>query len=124
MEKRYTEENLIVLLVLMVATGGLYAFVWIARVSREFGDDCVTNVILSIMSGGAWLLFLYLRYMDKAERMNGREMQWYYALLIFFSLGLAAPAMIQFNLNEYEGSRAPAPAAPAPMSTAPGIPTT
>ena len=118
MEKRFTEENLIVLLVLMVSTGGLYAFVWIARVSREFGDDAVTNVILSIMSGGACLLFLYLRYMDKAERLNGRAMQWYYALLIFFSFGMAAPAMIQFNLNEFETSHAPAPvpqAAPAPI---------
>ncbi len=114
MENRYTEENLIVLLVLMVSTGGLYAFVWIARVSREFGDDSVTNVILSLMSGGAWLLFLYLRYMDKAERLNGREMQWYYALLIFFSFGMAAPAMIQFNLNEYETNRAPAAPAPEP----------
>ncbi len=114
MQKKYTEENLIVLLILLVATGGLYSFVWIARVSREFGDDAVTNVILGIISGGAWLLFLYLRYMDRSERINGREMQWYYALLIFFSFGLAAPLMIQFNLNENveAGRQAPTPATP------------
>jgi len=64
-------------------------------------DDPVTNVVLGLVSFGAWLIFLYLRYMDRVEKLNGREMAWYYAVLIFMSFGVAGPLMIQFGINEY-----------------------
>ncbi len=101
MASKPVRENLIVLMALIIASLGTYSFVWIARVSRTFGDDPVTNVVLSIVSGGGWLIFLYLRYLSKAEQLNGREVPWYYVIFVLLSFGFLAPLMIQLDLNEY-----------------------
>jgi len=101
MATKPVRENLIVLTALIVASIGTYSFVWIARASRTFGDDPVTNVVLSIVTGGGWLLFLYLRYLSKAEQLNGREVPWYYVIFVLLSVGFLAPLMIQLDLNEY-----------------------
>ena len=95
MEEYIPENNLVVLLLLIVLTGGLYLFWWIARVSRIFGDDPVINILLAVFSGGIWLLYLLLKYMQKSEILNGRDVKWY--MIIFFPL---APIIIQHNLNE------------------------
>ncbi len=112
---KYTKENLIVLPVLLVSTGGLYSLVWLARVSREFGDDAVTNVILAIISFGVWAVYLQLRYLHRAEAMNGRDLAWYLPLFLLFFGWFLGPLMIQIDLNEYvDAQPAPTPAAPVP----------
>ena len=89
------ENNLVVLLLLLLITGYLYVFWWLARVSRVFGDDPAINILLSIFTGGLWFVYLMLKYMQKSEIMNGRQMKWYMAF--FF---LLAPIIIQHNINE------------------------
>ena len=89
------ENNLVVLLLLMIITCYFYVFWWLARVSRIFGDDPAINILLSIFTCGFWFIYLMLKYMQKSEIMNGRQMKWY---MIFFFL--LAPIIIQHNINE------------------------
>jgi len=98
---KFTKENLIVLLVLLVSTGGLYSLIWLARVSREFGEDSVTHVILAIVSFGLWAVYLQLRYLHRAEALNGRELAWYLPLFLLFFGWFLGPLMIQLDLNEH-----------------------
>jgi hypothetical protein len=95
MEEYIPENNLVVLLLLFVLSGSLYYFWWLARVSRTFGDDPVMNIILSVFTLGLWSIYICLKYMQKSEMMNGRDMKWY---MVFF-LPLS-PIIIQHNLNE------------------------
>lgn len=89
------EDNLVVLFVLMVCTVGLYCFWWIARVSRIFNDNPVINILLIILTGGLWLIYLTIKYMQKSEMLNGRQMPWY--MILFLPLGFL---IIQHNINE------------------------
>jgi len=95
MEEYIPENNPVLLFLLIVASGGLYLFWWLARVSKVFGDDPVMNILLSIFTAGLWLLFLLVRYLQKSEIMNGRDMKWYMVLFILIS-----PLIIQNNINE------------------------
>ncbi len=101
MEPAHTEENLMILMILMVCTFGLYSLVWLARTSKAFGDDPVTNVVMSIMSFGTWTVVLSLRYLDMAERLNGRTLAWYNAVLVMLPLPLVGPLLVQLNINEF-----------------------
>ena len=101
MSTRHTEENLMVLMILMICTFGLYAFVWLGRTSKGFGDDPVTSVVMAIMSFGLWNLVLLLRYLDMAERLNGRSLAWYNACLILLAPPLIGPLLVQLNINEH-----------------------
>jgi hypothetical protein len=89
------ENNLVVLFLLMLLTASLYYFWWLARISRAFGDNPVTNILLIVLTGGAWWFYINLKYMQKSEELNGREMKWYLPLFVFIS-----PLIIQHNLNE------------------------
>ena len=89
------ENNLVVLLLLFILTGGLYYFWWLARASRVFNDDPVINIVLTVFSAGIWSLYINLRYMQKSESLNGRDMKWFMALFFFIS-----PIIIQHNINE------------------------
>jgi len=89
------ENNLVVLFILMIITCGLYYFWWLARTSRIFNDDPVINILLSVFTAGIWALYLNLKYMQKSELINGRDVKWY---MIFFLL--LAPIIIQHNINE------------------------
>ncbi len=95
MEEYIPENNLVVLFLLFIITGGLYYFWWIARVSKIFNDDPVINILMSIFSAGIWILYLFIRYMQKSESLNDRELKWY---MVFF-LPLS-PIIIQNNINE------------------------
>ena len=96
---KYTEENLIVFATLMICTLGLYSLVWIARVSKQMGDDPVTNVVLVFITFGMWFIFLCLRYMQKSQILNGRTIMWYEVFFVLFPM--LAPLVIQMNINEY-----------------------
>lgn len=89
------EDNLIVLLLLILLTGGIYYFWWLVRISRMFGDDPVSNVLLVIFTVGVWGLYLSLKYMQKSEELNQRDMKWY----MFFFLPMSI-LIIQNNINE------------------------
>jgi hypothetical protein len=89
------ENNLVVLLLLMVLTLGLYYFWWLARVSRIFEDNPVSNVFLVLLTGPFWYCYINLKYMQKSEELNNREMKWY----MFFFL-IISPLIIQHNINE------------------------
>jgi len=95
MEEYIPENNLVVLFLLIILTAGLYYFWWLARTSRVFGDDPVMNILLTIFTVGLWSLYLNLKYMQKSELINGRDIKWF---MIFF-LPLS-PIIIQHNINE------------------------
>lgn len=93
------EDNLFILLLLIVFSCGLYYFWWIAKVSSFFGDDTVTNILLIFFTAGLWSIYLNVRYIQKSEELNNRNMQWY---MIFF---LPISVLItQNNINEYYSS--------------------
>jgi hypothetical protein len=95
MDEYIPENNLVVLFLLFILTGGLYYFWWLARVSRIFNEDPVINILLTVFSAGIWSLYLNVRYMQKSEMINGRDVKWYMILFIFIS-----PIIIQNNINE------------------------
>ena len=96
MEKVYVpENNLFVLFLLLLMTGFLYYFWWLARISRIFGDDPAVNILLSIFTLGAWAMYTNLRYLQKSEALNGRDVKWYVIFFLPF-----APIIIQQNINE------------------------
>jgi len=95
MEEYIPENNLVVLFFLFIITGGLYYFWWLGRTSRVFGDDPIINILLSIFSCTIWSLYLNLKYLQKSEMLNGRDVKWYMILFLPIS-----PIIIQHNINE------------------------
>lgn len=89
------ENNLMVMLLLLILTLGLYYFWWLAKVSRIFNDDPVINILLSVFTMGIWSLYINLKYMQKSETLNGRDMKWFMFLFLPIS-----PLIIQHNINE------------------------
>ena len=89
------ENNLFVLLLLLILTCGLYYFWWLARTSRIFGDEPLINILLTLFLPGFWFCYLNLRYLQKSEQMNGRDVKWY--MIIFLPI---LPLIIQGNINE------------------------
>jgi hypothetical protein len=95
MDEYIPENNLVVLFLLFILTLGLYYFWWLARISRVFNDDPVINILLTVFTFGIWGIYLSLKYLQKSEMLNGRDVKWY---MIFFVLFM--PIIIQHNLNE------------------------
>jgi len=89
------ENNLMVMLLLIILTFGLYYFWWLAKVSRIFNDDPVTNILLTVFTLGIWGIYINLKYMQKSEMLNGRDMKWFMFLFLPIS-----PLIIQHNINE------------------------
>lgn len=89
------ENNLVVLFLLTLLTAGLYLFWWVARVSRIFEENPVSNILLIIFTAGIWYLYLSLKYMQKSEQLNGRDAKWY--MIIFLPISFL---IIQNNINE------------------------
>ncbi|HOK02131.1 MAG TPA: hypothetical protein PLN03_10615 [Spirochaetota bacterium] len=95
MHEYIPENNIFVVFLLMLFTAGLYYFWWLARVSPLFGDDPVINILLTIFTLGLWGFYINLKYMQKSEMMNGRDMKWF--MILFLPL---SPVIIQHNINE------------------------
>lgn len=95
MEEYIPENNLVVLFFLFIITCGLYYFWWLARTSRVFGDDPIINILLSIFSATIWSQYINLKYLQKSEMLNGRDVKWYMILFLPIS-----PLIIQHNINE------------------------
>ncbi len=89
------ENNLVVLLLLFILTAGLYYFWWLARASRVFEEDPVINILLVIFTAGIWTIYVNMKYLQKSEFINGRDLKWF---MIFFLP--ISPIIIQNNLNE------------------------
>ncbi|MDY6968680.1 MAG: hypothetical protein SVR08_08515 [Spirochaetota bacterium] len=89
------EYNLIVLLLLIIFTLGFYYFWWLARVSEIFEDNPISNILLIFFTAGIWFLYINLKYMQKSEEMNGRDIKWY--SIIFLPISFL---IIQHNINE------------------------
>ena len=118
MDEYAPEDNLFVLFLLIILTGGLYYFFWLAKTSKFFGDDSTANVLLTLITmasgvavfrftgnlhvavvlGAIWVLYLHIRYFHKSELLHKREMLWCMAL--FLLVLPLAPLMIQNNINE------------------------
>ncbi len=94
-EEYVPENNLVVLLLLMFLTGFLYYFWWLARISKVFNDDPAVNIMLTVFTGGIWAVYLNLKYLQRSEMMNGRDVKWYAVLFLPI-----APIIIQHNVNE------------------------
>ena len=95
MNEYIPENNLVVMLLLIVLTLGTYYFWWLSRVSRVFGDDPVMNILMTIFTFGMWGVYLNLKYMQKSEMLNGRDLKWF---MVFFLP--ISPIIIQHNINE------------------------
>ncbi|HON16286.1 MAG TPA: hypothetical protein PKX79_04880 [Spirochaetota bacterium] len=95
MHEYIPENNIFVVFLLILFTAGLYYFWWLARVSPLFGDDPVINILLTIFTLGLWGFYINLKYMQKSEMMNGRDMKWF--MILFLPL---SPVIIQHNINE------------------------
>ena len=95
MEEYIPENNLAVLFLLFILSAGIYYFWWLARVSPVFGDDPVVNILLTIFSFGIWSIYLNIKYLQKSEILNGRDVKWFMILLFPIS-----PIIIQHNINE------------------------
>lgn len=95
MEEYIPENNLVVLLLLLFFSCGLYYFWWLARISHLFGDRAMTNIVLSVVTCGIWILYINMKYMQRSELMNGRDIKWY--MVFFFPV---APLVVQHNINE------------------------
>ncbi len=95
MHEYIPENNLVVLLLLLIITGGIYYLWWLTRTSSLFGDDPVINILLTVFTLGIWGLYLNLKYLQKSEMINGRDVKWYMILFV-----LIAPLIIQHNINE------------------------
>lgn len=89
------ENNLFILFLLLILSGGLYYFWWLSRTCKIFNDDPITNILLVLFTCGVWGAYLNVKYMQKSEELNGRELKWY----MFFFLPIS-PLIIQHNLNE------------------------
>jgi hypothetical protein len=89
------ENNLVVLLLLMILSAGLYYFWWLARVSRIFNDNPVSNILLSFLTVGFWIPYINIKYMQRSEEINGRDLKWYMVLFLPLSF-----LIIQHNINE------------------------
>lgn len=90
------ENNLVVLLLLFILTGGLYYFWWLSRTSQIFGENPVSNILLTIFTAGIWgILYLNLRFMQKSEELNDRDLKWYMVFFLPISV-----LIIQSNINE------------------------
>lgn len=89
------ENNLVVLFLLLVLTAGLYYFWWLVRVSKLFDDNPITNVLLSILTCGMWTLYINMKYMQRSEELNERDLKWY--MILFLPLSVL---IIQHNINE------------------------
>jgi uncharacterized membrane protein YjgN (DUF898 family) len=95
MHEYIPENNPVVLFFLLIITGGIYYLWWLARTSSLFGDDPVINILLTVFTLGIWGLYCNLRYLQKSELINGRDVKWYMILFVFI-----APLIIQNNINE------------------------
>lgn len=93
--KYMPEDNLVILLLLLICTLGLYYFWWLVKVSKFFGDNPVSNVMLFFLTFGLWGVYIHLKYMQKSEELNHREMKWYMVLFMPISV-----LIIQNNINE------------------------
>jgi hypothetical protein len=91
----YPENNLIVLLLLVILTGSLYIFWWIARVSKTFNDNPVSNIMLMIFTCGIWYFYISMKYIYRSEQLNGRDSKWY--MIFFLPISFL---IIQNNINE------------------------
>ncbi len=89
------ENNLVVLLLLFTLSAGLYYFWWLAKVSRIFNDDPAINILLSVFTLGIWSIYINLKYMQKSEMLNKRDMKWFMFLFLPIS-----PLIVQHNINE------------------------
>lgn len=89
------ENNLVVLFLLTILTGGLYIFWWLARVSKIFNDNPASNILLIIFTVGIWYLYISLKYMQRSEELNRRSMLWY--MIFFLPISFL---IIQNNINE------------------------
>lgn len=100
--------NLLVLSILLAASGGIYGLFWLARVSRLMSDDSFTIVVTAVAGGLLPLSFIFSRYYRRAEmltKMNPGVLMEILMILPGINLVLG-PFVIQYLLNHYERMKA------------------
>ncbi|MBI3395208.1 MAG: DUF4389 domain-containing protein [Spirochaetia bacterium] len=100
--------NLLVLLLLLICSGGIYGFFWLARVARLMGDDPFTTILVSGLGLTLPLSFIYSRYYRRSETLQRMHPSVLVELFVMIPLlnGIMGPFVIQYNLNNYERMRA------------------
>jgi len=100
------EQNLVVLHSLLLFSGGLYAYFWLARVARIMGYD-VFSVVVSALMMPLLVGMYFLRFYRRAEKLVRQESGSVPEIICLLPLVnlLVAPGMIQLILNEYERAR-------------------
>ncbi len=104
---RSLEMNLPVLGLLLVCSGGLYCFLWLARVAKAAGHDAFSVVVVSIFLPLLPLSIIFVRYYRRFEKALKNEPAPVLEVLaavpllnVFFGT-----ILVQFVLNEYERAR-------------------
>ncbi|MCB1327561.1 MAG: hypothetical protein H7A21_04840 [Spirochaetales bacterium] len=81
-DARRLDINLIALVVLIVATSGLYLFVWLARTARVMGDDAFTIIAVTALGSLLPLSVIFSRYYRRLEKKTGNDPSWVLELLM------------------------------------------
>lgn len=100
-DSRRLDINLIALVVLIVATSGLYLLIWLARIAKVMGDDPFTIIAVALLGGLLPLSVIFSRYYRRLEKKTGNDPSWILELLMVVPLLnlLVATFTIQYILN-------------------------
>ncbi len=103
--------NLIVLLLLIVLSAGIYGLFWLARVARLMADDPFTMVLVTIAGGSIPLSFLLARYYRRAEILTKVNPSIVMEILVMIpgTNLILGPFVVQYLLNQYEKTKSAQP---------------
>lgn len=104
------EMNLLVLLLLVLFSGGLYTLIWTGRTARLMQDDPFTLILVSLVGGLLPLSFIMARYYRRGEIMLKTPPSLLVEILMMLpGVNLIlGPFVIQYGLNLFAKSQAKA----------------
>lgn len=97
------DMNLLVLLLLILFSGGVYTLIWTGRTARMMQDDPFTVILVSLMGGLLPLSIILARYYRRTEimlKMMPSVLVEFLMMLPVFNL-ILGPFVIQHGLNLY-----------------------
>lgn len=98
------EINLLVLYLLVLCSGSIYTFCWMARVMKFMSDDSFTLLLLLLLSATIFSIYLipeYYRRTEARRKQNGRPLIEFILMIPILNLFIG-PFVIQYLLNRFE----------------------
>lgn len=104
------EMNLVVLILCIGLSLGLYALCWLSRVAKTMGDEPFTILLVSVLGGGLPLSFLFSRYYRRTELLQRSNPSILVELLVMVpGINLLLGAfVVQYGLNALARAQAKA----------------